>query len=94
MSGGSTPLPVLKILRDFNLNWDSFNFFLVDERFVDVNSDESNYKNIFNVFFKFISSKTYPFLLDNHDLDNLRLLCPNCYLSFNGHFPSSGVFYK
>ena len=31
---------------------------------------------------------------DNHDLDNLRLLCPNCYLSFNGHFPSSGVFYK
>jgi hypothetical protein len=27
-------------------------------------------------------------------LDNLRLLCPNCYLSFNGHFPSSGVFYK
>ena len=27
-------------------------------------------------------------------LDNIRLLCPNCYLSFNGHFPSSGVFYK
>ena len=27
-------------------------------------------------------------------LENIRLLCPNCYLSFNGHFPSSGVFYK
>ena len=31
---------------------------------------------------------------DNHALDNLRLLCPNCYLSFNGNFPSSGVFFK
>ena len=31
---------------------------------------------------------------ENKQLDNIRLLCPNCYLSFNGHFPSSGVFYK
>ena len=33
---------------------------------------------------------------DNHNttMSNIRLLCPNCYLSFNGHFPSSGVFYK
>ena len=31
---------------------------------------------------------------ENTKLDNIRLLCPNCYLSFNGHFPSSGVFYK
>jgi hypothetical protein len=22
------------------------------------------------------------------------LLCPNCYLSYNGHFPSSASFYK
>ena len=29
---------------------------------------------------------------DNHRIDNLRLLCPNCYLSHNGHFPSSGNF--
>ena len=26
--------------------------------------------------------------------ENLRLLCPNCYLSYNGHMPSSGQFYK
>ena len=33
---------------------------------------------------------------DNHNtkLDNIRLLCPNCYLSYNGHMPSSGQFYK
>jgi hypothetical protein len=30
----------------------------------------------------------------NTTLDNIRLLCPNCYLSFNGRFPSSGDFYK
>jgi len=27
-------------------------------------------------------------------LDNIRLLCPNCYLSYNGHMPSSERFYK
>ena len=31
---------------------------------------------------------------DNTKLDNIRLLCPNCYLSYNGHMPSSGQFYK
>ena len=25
-------------------------------------------------------------------MSNMKLLCPNCYLSFNGHFPSSGYF--
>ena len=31
---------------------------------------------------------------DNTSLNNIRLLCPNCYLSYNGHFPSSSMFYK
>ena len=31
---------------------------------------------------------------DNTKLDNIRLLCPNCYLSYNGHMPSSGQFYR
>ena len=30
----------------------------------------------------------------NTKLENIRLLCPNCYLSYNGHMPSSGQFYK
>jgi len=30
----------------------------------------------------------------NFKIDNLRLLCPNCYLSFNGMFPKSKVFCK
>ena len=31
---------------------------------------------------------------DNFKIDNLRLLCPNCYLSFNGRFSSSKMFCK
>ena len=30
----------------------------------------------------------------NFKIDNLRFLCPNCYLSFNGRFPSSKTFCK
>ena len=30
----------------------------------------------------------------NMKFDNLRLLCPNCYLSFNGSFSKSKVFCK
>ena len=31
---------------------------------------------------------------DNFKLDNLRFLCPNCYLSYNGHFKNSKAFCK
>ena len=31
---------------------------------------------------------------ENMKLDNLRLLCPNCYLSFNGSFSKSKLFCK
>ena len=31
---------------------------------------------------------------ENTKLDNIRLLCPNCYLSYNGLMPSAGFFYK
>ncbi len=73
LSGGSTPLPILNILKDYNLNWDTFNFFLVDERVVNVNSNQSNYKNINEIFFEFISSKSYPFLKENLSIDEMVL---------------------
>ena len=31
---------------------------------------------------------------ENTKLDNIRLLCPICYLSYNGLMPSAGFFYK
>ena len=30
----------------------------------------------------------------NFKIENIRLLCPNCYLSFNGHFHNSKTFCK
>tara|TARA_R100000315_G_scaffold26726_1_gene10361 strand:+ start:169 stop:669 length:501 start_codon:yes stop_codon:yes gene_type:complete len=30
----------------------------------------------------------------NYKIDNLRLLCPNCYLSYNGRFDKSKIFCK
>ena len=30
----------------------------------------------------------------NYKIDNLRLLCPNCYLSYNGRFDKSKLFCK
>ena len=32
--------------------------------------------------------------IDNKAYENMRLLCPNCYLSNNGHFQSSKTFCK
>ena len=32
--------------------------------------------------------------LENRSINNLRLLCPNCYLSFNGMFHNSKYFCK
>ena len=31
---------------------------------------------------------------ENFKIDNLRFLCPNCYLSYNGYFKNSKVFCK
>jgi hypothetical protein len=31
---------------------------------------------------------------ENFKIDNLRLLCPNCYLSYNGRFHNSKTFCK
>ena len=34
LSGGSTPIPILKELKNATLDWNRINFFLVDERCV------------------------------------------------------------
>ena len=87
LSGGSTPLPILNILKGFNLNWDNINFFLVDERIVNVNSNESNYKNINEIFYKYISSKSYPIIQENFTLDEM-------VLAYNKHICKNVNFIK
>jgi len=59
LSGGSTPLPVLSKLRESNLNWEYFNFFLVDERNVSITNPLSNFGNINKVFLRDLKSVSY-----------------------------------
>lgn len=73
LSGGSTPLPILEKLKEIQLDWVKFNFFLVDERVVDVDSNESNYKNINEVLYQHISSTSFPVLLESSSLEQMLL---------------------
>ncbi|WP_296635754.1 6-phosphogluconolactonase [Polaribacter sp.] len=73
LSGGSTPLPILSILKEYKLNWDKFNFFMVDERNVPVSSSSSNYGNIQKVFFKDLDSHSYSMVKDNYSIDECAI---------------------
>ena len=68
---------------------------LVEENWVEEACNSCDYNEIF------IGKENVALLIDfidgdndNTKLDNIRLLCPNCYLSYNGHMPSSGQFYR
>ena len=56
LSGGNTPLPILKLLAERKINWNKIQFYLVDERCVLYDSDECNYTNLKKVFFDKISA--------------------------------------
>ena len=73
LSGGKTPIPVLKLLKDKNLDFDRISFFLVDERDVKNNDLNSNYFNLNKNFFKYISSKNYPINTDEVSIDKAVL---------------------
>jgi 6-phosphogluconolactonase len=64
LSGGNTPLPILKMLQNEKLSWDRFNFFMVDERCVANDDPLSNFGNIQKVFFNDIVSSKFPLLQD------------------------------
>lgn len=70
LSGGSTPLPILNILSEFKLDWECFNFFLVDERNVPISSSSSNYGNIKKVFLRHVSSSSYSMINDNYSIED------------------------
>lgn len=65
LSGGNTPLPILDILKNHSVQWNKFNFFIVDERCVNLNDPSSNFGNIKKVFFDHIPSNNYSILQDN-----------------------------
>ncbi|MDA9560645.1 6-phosphogluconolactonase [Schleiferiaceae bacterium] len=91
LSGGLTPLPILSILKEYKLNWEYFNFFMVDERNVSVSSPSSNYGNIARVFFKDINCASYSMIKDSYSIEECalnyeKLLCSKVPSGENG-FP-------
>ena len=88
LSGGSTPLPILSILKEYKLNWEYFNFFMVDERNVSILSSSSNYGNIEKVFFRDVNSSSYSMINDKHSIEECvinyeKLLCTKIPLGEN-----------
>ncbi|WP_054407877.1 6-phosphogluconolactonase [Flavobacterium akiainvivens] len=59
LSGGSTPLPVLNLLKESGLDWGRYAFYMVDERCVPVNDPQNNYGNISQVFLEKIPSASF-----------------------------------
>jgi 6-phosphogluconolactonase len=88
LSGGSTPLPILSILKKYKLNWKYFNFFMVDERNVSISSSLSNYGNIEKVFLRDINSFSHSMINDNYSIEECainyeKLLCSKIPLGEN-----------
>ena len=73
LSGGSTPLPILGILKEYKLNWEYFNFFMVDERNVSISSPSSNYGNIKRVFFNNINSSSHSMINDKYTIEECAI---------------------
>jgi 6-phosphogluconolactonase len=88
LSGGSTPLPILSILKEYKLNWKYFNFFMVDERNVSISSSSSNYGNIEKVFLRDVNSSSHSMINDNDSIEECainyeKLLCSKIPLGEN-----------
>ena len=65
LSGGSTPIPILNLLKREKIEWSKIRFFMVDERCVPLKNDSSNYSNISKIFFKDISSQNFSMVKEN-----------------------------
>lgn len=66
LSGGTTPLPILFLLKEKKIDWKRINFFIVDERCVPIDSKESNFGNLSNYFLDFIPSKKESMILTGY----------------------------
>ena len=88
LSGGSTPLPILGLLKDYQLNWKYFDFFMVDERNVPTSNSLSNFGNIEKVFLRDVNSSSYSMINDNYSIEKCainyeKLLCSKIPLGEN-----------
>jgi len=68
LSGGSTPIPILELLRGRDLDWERLYFFMVDERTVALSDPDSNYGAIGKVFLSHIPSQSFSMIQDNYSI--------------------------
>lgn len=55
--GGNSAKGIFEKLKESSINWEKVHLFFVDERFVDLNDKESNYKNAMNSFLQELIDK-------------------------------------
>ncbi len=60
LPGGFTPMPILKLLANENLDWARVCFYQTDERIVHTNNKENNYSLLNAVFFSHINALSFP----------------------------------
>lgn len=74
LSGGNTPLPILKLLAERKMNWNKIQFYLVDERCVPYDSEQCNFMNLKRVFFDNISSRVFPMTLNDENYEKASFI--------------------
>ena len=60
LPGGSTPMPILKLLAKEKLDWARVCFYQTDERIVPIEEKENNYNILDQVFFSEITATSFP----------------------------------
>ena len=69
LTGGSTPMPILKLLASENLDWARVCFYQTDERIVPFNKKENNYSLLNAVFFSHIKALSFPMYIGKYSPD-------------------------
>lgn len=91
LSGGNTPMPILDILKDENIDWTRVSFYMVDERCVLEEDALCNFSNISKVFFRHIPSKVYPMVKNGTSFkkvsENYHQLLDNKLIKSNSGIP-------
>lgn len=73
LSGGQSPMPILKYLSKKKINFNKILFFLVDERNYSNHNSLNNYFNLKKNFFRFIESTSFPIISSkNLEQDSLK----------------------
>ena len=66
LPGGSTPMPILKLLANEKLDWVRVCFYQTDERIVPIDKKENNYSSLNAVFFSHIKALSFPMYTGEH----------------------------